>query len=58
VEREFRFDEIFDESTQTEQIFESVIVKQLERMLSGYNFTIFAYGPTGTGKTFTIFGDL
>ena len=26
--------------------------------LEGYNFTCFAYGQTGTGKTFTLTGDL
>ena len=26
-------------------------------MLNGYNATLFAYGMTGTGKTYTIFGD-
>lgn len=31
------------------------VVKQ---MLSGYNCTIFAYGQTGTGKTYTMSGDL
>src|SRR3954447_1046019 len=27
-------------------------------MLAGYNCTIFAYGQTGTGKTYTMSGDL
>src|SRR4030095_5157950 len=27
-------------------------------MLSGYNCTIFAYGQTGTGKTYTMSGDM
>lgn len=26
--------------------------------MQGYNGTIFAYGATGTGKTFTMFGDV
>lgn len=26
--------------------------------MDGFNGTIFAYGPTGSGKTFTMFGDL
>jgi hypothetical protein len=26
--------------------------------LDGYNCTVFAYGQTGTGKTFTLTGDL
>src|SRR5262245_54472567 len=27
-------------------------------MLAGYNCTIFAYGPAGTGKTYTMSGDM
>lgn len=27
-------------------------------MLAGYNCTIFAYGQTGTGKTYTMSGDV
>jgi kinesin family protein 18/19 len=25
--------------------------------MNGFNATIFAYGPTGTGKTYTMLGD-
>jgi kinesin family protein 18/19 len=25
--------------------------------MNGFNGTIFAYGPTGTGKTYTMLGD-
>jgi len=28
----------------------------LEEVLAGYNCTVFAYGQTGTGKTFTMEG--
>lgn len=27
-------------------------------VLLGYNGTIFAYGPTGSGKTYTMFGNV
>lgn len=30
----------------------------LEEVLTGYNCTLFAYGQTGTGKTYTMHGDL
>ena len=30
----------------------------LPTILEGYNFTCFAYGMTGAGKTHTMFGDL
>jgi hypothetical protein len=29
----------------------------LSEVLEGYNVTVFAYGQTGTGKTFTMLGD-
>ena len=28
----------------------------VEEVMNGYNGTIFAYGPTGNGKTYTMFG--
>ena len=30
----------------------------IEDVLSGYNGTIFAYGQTSSGKTFTMYGDI
>ncbi len=29
----------------------------MEPVLHGFNATVFAYGPTGTGKTYTMLGD-
>lgn len=29
----------------------------IKTVLNGYNATVFAYGPTGTGKTFTMLGN-
>ena len=37
-------------------IFEQTGLPILESVLEGYNGTIFAYGQTGTGKTFTMEG--
>ena len=34
----------------------NVVDPNIERVLRGYNFTIFAYGQTGSGKTHTMFG--
>lgn len=30
----------------------------VSEVLNGYNGTIFTYGPTGSGKTYTMFGEL
>jgi hypothetical protein len=37
-------------------VFGEVAYPIIENVLEGYNGTIFAYGQTGTGKTFTISG--
>ena len=28
----------------------------IDEVMNGYNGTIFAYGPTGSGKSYTMFG--
>jgi len=38
-------------------IYMSVIHPIINEVLAGYNFTVFAYGQTGTGKTFTMEGE-
>ncbi|PJF18509.1 Kinesin-like protein [Paramicrosporidium saccamoebae] len=45
------------ESTQI-SLFATDVVPVVERTLAGYNATIFAYGNTGAGKTFTMEGTL
>ncbi|XP_063683235.1 kinesin-like protein KIF6 [Bolinopsis microptera] len=52
----FKFEEVFPEKTQQDEIFEKVCKNAAESARSGYNATIFAYGQTGSGKTFTITG--
>jgi kinesin family protein 11 len=37
---------------------EDILDSNAEQMLAGYNCTIFAYGQTGTGKTYTMSGDM
>ena len=43
------------DSTQ-EQVFQETAMPIVESICQGYNGTIFAYGQTGTGKTFTMEG--
>ncbi|XP_077587779.1 kinesin-like protein KIF6 [Stigmatopora nigra] len=52
----FRFQRVFDQESQQEEIFEDIAKPVAESVLAGYNGTIFAYGQTGSGKTFTITG--
>ena len=52
----FTFDEVFDLDTNQEEIFNISAKPAVNSVLEGYNSTIFAYGQTGTGKTFTMEG--
>lgn len=53
----FFFDHVFDEKTTQEEVFEILAKKSVvEWVIEGYNSTIFAYGPTSSGKTYTMFG--
>ena len=54
----FVFDNIFNESSNNEKVFNESIKTMIDKILQGYNSTALAYGVTGTGKTYTIFGDL
>ena len=40
-----------------EQMLQSVVCPILDEVIMGYKCTIFAYGQTGTGKTFTMEGE-
>ncbi len=52
----FSFDHVFDiDSTQIE-VYTKTAKPAVNSILEGYNSTIFAYGQTGTGKTFTMEG--
>ena len=53
----FNFDKIFyDPSTTQEDIYQLAARKSIDDVIKGYNSTIFAYGQTGAGKSFTMFG--
>ena len=51
------FDYIFDENTKQETIFNSTTKFLIEGVINGYNATVFAYGATGAGKTYTMLGN-
>ncbi|KAL8900219.1 MAG: hypothetical protein Q9207_005799 [Kuettlingeria erythrocarpa] len=54
----YHFDKVFSPAADQAMIFEDVVTPLLDEMLQGYNCTIFAYGQTGTGKTYTMTGDM
>ncbi|CAD7936303.1 unnamed protein product [Amoebophrya sp. A25] len=56
--QEFPFDEVFGPSSTQDDIFETVLEPRLNDVLCGFETTIVAYGQTGTGKTYTMEGEL
>jgi kinesin family member 11 len=54
----YHFDKVFSPAADQAIIFDDVVKPILGEMLTGYNCTIFAYGQTGTGKTYTMSGDM
>ncbi|XP_032649984.1 kinesin-like protein KIF19 isoform X2 [Chelonoidis abingdonii] len=55
-EKTFIFDVVFDHKATQEEVYVSTTKNLVEGVISGYNATIFAYGPTGAGKTYTMLG--
>lgn len=53
----FQFDHVFNESSTQQSVFEQVAAPMVKELLHGYNSTIFAYGQTSSGKTYTMTGD-
>jgi len=56
VPKVFTFDSVYDWNSEQQEIFAETAFPVCENVIQGYNGTIFAYGQTGTGKTFTITG--
>ncbi|ORY54857.1 P-loop containing nucleoside triphosphate hydrolase protein, partial [Pseudomassariella vexata] len=54
----YNFDRVFSPAADQSMVYDDVVKPILEEMLSGFNCTIFAYGQTGTGKTYTMSGDM
>lgn len=49
-------DRIFNLNASQEEIYEYVAKPLIDDVLKSYNGTIFAYGQSGSGKTFTMYG--
>ncbi|NXJ81092.1 CENPE protein, partial [Trogon melanurus] len=52
----FTYDRVFHSSDNTQQLYEGVAVPIIQSAVHGYNGTIFAYGQTASGKTYTMMG--
>ncbi|KZO96204.1 kinesin-domain-containing protein [Calocera viscosa TUFC12733] len=56
--RTYPFDRVFGPEVGQATIYDSVVEPLLREVLEGYNCSLLAYGQTGTGKTYTMQGDL
>ena len=52
----FKCNEILDTETDQDYVFEKLGRGVVDSVLTGYNGTIFAYGQSGSGKTYTMTG--
>ena len=52
----FQFDYVYPMETTQREIYDQVAFPIVDSIFQGYNGTIFAYGQTGCGKTFTMMG--
>ena len=54
----FAFDRVFDETATQVELFENTTKSIIDGVLDGINCSVFAYGATGAGKTYTMLGNL
>ncbi|GFP82719.1 125 kDa kinesin-related protein [Phtheirospermum japonicum] len=57
IDRVFTFDKVFGPNAQQRDLYEQAVIPIVNEVLEGFNCTIFAYGQTGTGKTYTMEGE-
>ncbi|XP_011617748.1 kinesin-like protein KIF19 [Takifugu rubripes] len=55
-EKTYMFDVAFDYLASQAEVYRATTKGLIEGLISGYNATVFAYGPTGCGKTYTMLG--
>ncbi|XP_068081095.1 uncharacterized protein [Anabrus simplex] len=53
----YKFDHIFDTFSRNQDVFDTVVKPLVEAAVGGFNATVFAYGQTSSGKTYTMSGD-
>nr|XP_058923430.1 centromere-associated protein E isoform X3 [Kogia breviceps] len=54
--KSFHFDRVFHSNETTKNVYEEIAVPIIDSAIQGYNGTIFAYGQTASGKTYTMSG--
>ena len=53
----FSYDKVFSPNTNQSEIYSNVGKRIVQDIMAGYNGTIFTYGQSGSGKTYTMYGN-
>ncbi|XP_070198832.1 kinesin heavy chain-like [Littorina saxatilis] len=56
ISYDFQYDRVLDTKVNQDEVYNVAAKEIVSGFLDGYNGTIFAYGQTGTGKTYTVEG--
>lgn len=54
ISKTYGFDRVFGPEADQTCVYKEVVEGMLDEVIAGYNCTIFAYGQTGTGKTYVL----
>lgn len=57
-DKRYAFDFAFGPETETSTVYKNTTQFLIDGVVYGYNATVFAYGATGAGKTYTMLGDV
>lgn len=52
----YEYDNVFGQNDNNSRVYDSCAKRLVRRVMEGYHGTVFAYGMTGTGKTFSMQG--
>ena len=58
IGKTFTFDRVFGTDSTQALVYDAAVAPIVREVLDGFNCTIFAYGQTGTGKTYTMEGNI
>jgi centromeric protein E len=53
---DYRYDNVFSPNDSNHRVYDNAAKRLVRRVMEGYHGTVFAYGMTGTGKTFSMQG--
>ena len=57
-EQRYFFDRIFPQTVATDEVYRRTCSQLIPSVIKGYNACVFAYGTTGSGKTYTMTGNM